>query len=106
MPSTLVLAEELGTGDVAAEPKLCPLQYAAGRIEACPRESCPFWEEGGVVLEAACALDRLGLDLDHNPQLAHWLLKLRRLLIEAKRPTEREEAHHLFERLLPPGVRG
>src|SRR6266540_5325444 len=43
--------------------KLCALQDAAGRVEACPGEGCPFWEEGGAVLEGGCAIERLSLDL-------------------------------------------
>ncbi len=105
MVSPLVSGVELGTDCAPGEPKLCVLQYAAGRIEACACAACPFWEEGGVVLEPGCALERLGLDLEHNPELVDWLLELRRELFEAKTPGREEKKHHLFQRLLPPDLR-
>jgi len=84
---------------------LCALQYAAGRVEACPGPVCPFWEEGGAVVEAGCAVQRLGLRLEGNTDLVAWLLRIRTALREAEAPEEREEALHLFHRLLPPGLR-
>lgn len=55
--------------------KLCTLEYALGRIEPCPRSSrCPFWEEGGAVLESGCMLERFLPAEDWTPELAaHWL---------------------------------
>jgi len=90
---------------VTSELKLCVLQYAAGRVEACARGHCPFWEEGGVVVGEGCALQRLGLDLERNPELVSWLLKVRRRLDEAKTPAQRKGALELFQRLLPPDLR-
>ena len=57
--------------------RLCALQYAAGRVEACPRARCPFWEPGGAVLEDGCLIERLGLDLERRPDRSHALLELR-----------------------------
>lgn len=93
------------TGSVSGKGVLCALQYAAGRIEACPGPACPFWEEGGAVVEPGCAIERLGLRVEGNPQLAGWLLRIRTALCEAAAPAEREQALHLFHRLLPPGLR-
>jgi len=66
-------------------PKACPLQDAAGRVEACPGVGCPFWEEGGVVLEGGCAIQRLALDLALRPQLVQSLLEIRLQLDRARR---------------------
>ncbi len=93
------------TYDVGAETTLCPLQYAAGRVEACPGPVCPFWEEGGAVVDAGCAVRRLGLPLEENDELVAWLLRIRTALREAASPEERGSALHLFHRLLPPGLR-
>src|SRR5262249_8360173 len=62
-----------------AEParKGCALQDAVGRVEACPGVGCPFWEEGGAVLEAGCMIERLSLDLARRPERAQSLLELR-----------------------------
>ena len=67
----------------AAKP--CALQDAAGRVEACPGEGCPFWEEGGAVLEGGCAIERLSLDLARRPELAQYLLEIRLGLDRARR---------------------
>lgn len=82
------------------EEKLCLLQYAAGRIESCPAGRCPFWESGGAVLAGGCAVERLGLglEIETNPQLAHWLLRVRTRL-------EDTGDGRLFYQLLPPGLR-
>ena len=76
-------------GGLAAEvvraARACALQDAAGRVEACPGESCPFWEEGGAVLEGGCAIERLSLDLARRPELAQYLLEIRLGLDRARR---------------------
>lgn len=92
------------TGETGTEGALCPLQYAAGRVEACPGAACPFWEEGGAVVEAGCAVQRLGLPLEEGSDLVSWLLRVRTALREAGAPEERRAALHLFHLLLPPGL--
>ncbi len=82
----------------AATARLCRLQYAAGRVEACPEERCPFWEPGGAVIEGRCVFERL--DLPGSPKLAAWLLRIRTMLESAHTREEEDEAWHLFYRLL------
>lgn len=60
-----------------APEKRCALLETVGRVEACPGDGCPFWEEGGAVLEGGCAIERLSLDLAHRPELAQYLLEIR-----------------------------
>jgi hypothetical protein len=74
---------------------------AVDRIEECAESGCSFWEPGTAVLEPGCALERLGLpvELERNPPLAHWRLKVRALLDEHR---EREEQRR-FLMPLPPG---
>ncbi len=90
---------------VSTEIKLCRLERTAGREATCTFERCPFWEEGGAVVEGGCALERLGIDLDSSPGFAHWLLEMRRTLEEARTPEERAEALRLLREVLPPGLR-
>jgi hypothetical protein len=68
----------------------CTLQYAAGRIERCPGEECPFWADSG------CAIAGLRADLEANPLLVSHLLALRSKISSAPKS--------LFG-LLPPGLR-
>jgi hypothetical protein len=56
------------------EPKLCELQYAAGRVEQCPGESCLYW------VDEACILAPLKGDIGANPDLVAFLLSLRNRL--------------------------
>lgn len=74
--------------------RLCALQYHADRIEACPGADCPFWDEG-------CILERLDLDLDVRPELAHALLQVRRRVEQAVTAEDEEGARSLFYRLVP-----
>jgi hypothetical protein len=61
--------------------KLCDLQYAAGRIEACPESGCPFFGDRG------CALGGLRADLPSNLPLStfcstcagEWVARPKRL---------------------------
>ena len=78
----------------AAKP--CALQDAAGRVEVCPGEGCPFWEEGGAVLEGGCAIERLSLDLARRPELAQYLLRIR---LEFDRARRGGDGRSLFYRL-------
>lgn len=82
----------------APEAKLCRLRYAAGRIEACPEDRCPFWEPGGAVLEGQCAFE--GIDFTYKPQLAGALLRIRKQLESAGTREEESEARNHFYRLL------
>lgn len=84
---------------------LCPLQYAASRVETCPGERCPFWESD-VRGEPGCAVTRLGIALEEEPKLVAFLLRLRLELAqrrdgrEAPRSEAGERVHSLFY-LLP-----
>lgn len=57
--------------------RLCVLQGTVGRTETCPRERCPFWEEGGAVIDAGCFLERVLPVEDWTPELAHRWLRIR-----------------------------
>lgn len=82
------------------EPENCTLTLAAeGKIEACPRERCAFWERGGAVLEGHCVVERLGVDV-RRPDLADYLLETRRRLDQARGLAEAEAAHLEFARRL------
>jgi hypothetical protein len=65
----------------------CRLQSTLGRDEECPRDSCPFWEPGGAVLDGRCALEQV--DLGENAELAAWLLRIRKRLEAARRAAAR-----------------
>jgi hypothetical protein len=91
----------LGTGRVTIRRMdRCRLQYTVGRIEACPEEPCPFWEGGRAVLEGGCVFDQL--DIGDNPELAAWLLRIRKRLEAAKTVAEDPRALRLFYRLSSP----
>lgn len=85
----------------ALEARLCRLQYAVGRVETCPEERCPFWEPGGAVLEGRCVSERLGAS--GNPDLAAWLLRIRKTLESERTREEDAGARRLFYRLLNEG---
>ena len=81
-------------------PKQCSLRAAIGERELCPGGACPFWEDGGAIVEAGCAIERLGIPIDRHPELAYHLLD-RRLAVEAARSdAERADAHRRFSELL------
>lgn len=87
------------------EPKLCTLSVVAGNDEECPRGWCAFWEHGGAVVEAGCGIERLGVRVD-DPQLARYLLDLRR---ELEGVRDVEAARAALERLAevaPPDLAG
>jgi hypothetical protein len=69
----------------------CLIQDALDRVEACPGQACPFWESGGPALPGGCAVARLGLptslDLRQRPDLAAWLLEIRRSLESGGSPS-------------------
>jgi hypothetical protein len=80
------------------ETRLCSLETAVGRSQACPEDACPFWEPGGAALDGRCAFEELGLSADAG--LASWLLEIRERL-EAAGSVEEDGAlraafHHLI----------
>jgi hypothetical protein len=84
---------------------LCRIRMTLGEVEACPRGACPFWEHGGAVVESACGLERLGLDLE-RPDLAEYLVELRGRLETARDEREREAARQAFAEIVPPEFSG
>jgi hypothetical protein len=88
---------------MAADPgpsRLCRLQDAVHRIEMCPGTRCPFWEEGGPIVEPGCAFERINLELHAQPELAHQLLEMRKMLEQPASENDVNEARRLFFRLL------
>lgn len=55
----------------------CHLQAAAGRVEACPEQECPFWDD------QECVIAALRSDYEHDPDLTQMLLILRERLSTA-----------------------
>jgi len=80
------------------ETKLCKLQYALGRVEACPESGCPFWEPGGAALEGRCAVEQI--DFAARPDLAELLVRVRLELERVRTRREADEVRSLFYRLL------
>jgi hypothetical protein len=78
--------------------RICSLEAAVGKVEACPEDACPFWEPGGAALDGRCAFEQLEVRAD--PALAEWLLELRERLASAESTAAADEAHTLFCRLL------
>jgi hypothetical protein len=63
-------------------PRTCFL-YGAVEVSAlCRPRSCSFWEDEA----SSCVLERIGLraTLDERPELARWLLAVRRELSSSK----------------------
>ena len=81
-------------------PKQCSLREAVGEREACPGAACAFWEPGGAVVEPGCAIERLGIPVARQPDLARHLLDLRLGLEELQTEAERRDAHRRFSELL------
>jgi hypothetical protein len=78
--------------------RLCTLEGAVGRLEACPEGACPFWEPGGAALEGRCAFEEL--DVEADAELATWLLEIRERLASAESTAAADEARRLFSHLL------
>ena len=78
--------------------RLCSLESAVGRREACPKGACPFWEPGGAALGGRCAFEQL--DIEADAQLATWLLDIRERLASAESTAAVEAAHSLLSHLL------
>lgn len=85
--------------------KLCSLRAAIGNDEECPRGWCAFWEHGGAVVEAGCAIERMGLDLE-NIDLAYYLNDLRRALDGARSEEAARTARRDLSQLAPPDISG
>jgi hypothetical protein len=85
--------------------KLCRLRAAIGNDEECPRGWCAFWEHGGGVVEAGCAIERMGVDLE-NVDLAYYLNDLRRALDQAASEEAAQNARRDLSQLVPPDISG
>lgn len=85
-----------------SEPTACRLHAALGDIEECPRGWCAFWEKevGG----GRCGLERLGLNVIEEPELARHLLEVRKQLDAVRSSEQVEEILRELERTLPPGL--
>ena len=82
--------------------RLCTLEGAVGKVEACPEGACPFWEPGGAVVGGRCAFEQL--DVRADTSLAAWLLEIRERLASAESTAAANEAHSLFCHLLNESV--
>jgi hypothetical protein len=65
-------------GAMDGQERLCRLEQLEGRLVPCPEEKCAFWEPGGKIVEGRCVLH--GIDFQHEPGLAAWLLEFRNSL--------------------------
>jgi hypothetical protein len=81
-------------------PKRCGLRHAVGESELCPGASCAFWEEGGSIVAAGCEIERLGIPVDRDRELASHLLELRLTMEAAREAAERADARRRFAELL------
>ncbi len=84
---------------------ICALHHTTGTIEACPGAECPFWESGGAVVSAGCAFERIQIEFETRPGVAHWLLGIRESLESARTEEEKASAHRALKEFLPPGLR-
>lgn len=80
--------------------KKCNLHAALGENELCPGSECAFWEDGGAIVEAGCAIERLGVPIEQQSELAKQLLDVRLAAETALSDAERADAHHRFAELL------
>jgi hypothetical protein len=78
--------------------RVCTLEAAVGKLEACPEGGCPFWEPGGAALGGRCAFEEL--DVEADEALATWLLEIRTRLASAESTAAADEVHTLFSHLL------
>jgi hypothetical protein len=78
--------------------RLCSLKATVGKAEACPEDSCPFWDPGGAVLGGRCAVEELGVVAD--AELATWLLEIREKLTAASSEEEQRAMRSVFHQLL------
>lgn len=77
---------------------LCDLHYAVGDREECPGADCAFWEDG------ACTFERVSFEFEGRPDVARWLLGIRREL-ETAQQAVRQGARNGLNASLPPGLR-
>jgi hypothetical protein len=87
------------------ETRFCSLSVAAGEDAECPRGWCAFWETGGALVEPGCAIERLGVDV-RDPQLARYLLDLRRELESVRDAEAARAALERLAELTPPELAG
>jgi len=85
--------------------RLCRIKLTLGDVEPCPKGACPFWEGGGALIDEDCGLERRGIDLD-RPDLASYLVELRKRLEDARDAAERAEARTALAGLVPPELSG
>jgi hypothetical protein len=78
--------------------RLCSLEAAVGKSEACPADGCPFWEPGGAALGGRCAFEQL--DITSDAALAVWLLEIRGRLEAASSADEERTMRSAFLHLL------
>jgi hypothetical protein len=83
---------------------LCALHLALGERERCPGAACAFWEDGGAVVDAGCAFDRVKLEFHARPDVARWMLGIRHSLESARSAEEKERARSAINCVLPPGL--
>jgi len=83
---------------VAQETRPCSLAAAVGKEQACPGETCPFWEPGGAALGGRCAVEQLGVAAD--AELARWLLEIREKLAAAGPEDDERVMRSVFHHLL------
>ena len=57
--------------------RTCILESARGNAEPCAERECPFWEQGGAVLDPGCFLERVLPGPDWTPELAERWVSLR-----------------------------
>jgi hypothetical protein len=88
---------------VDAEPNSCALSVVLGQAEECAGPACPFWDEGGAVVEADCALPHLGIDVS-DPGLASYLLQVRGSLERARDAEAATAAYAQLAELVPPDL--
>ena len=84
--------------------QLCALHLALGEREACPGSACAFWEEGGAIVEGGCGFDRVRLEFHARPNVARWLLGIRRTLESARSADDVARARDALNSVLPPGL--
>jgi hypothetical protein len=80
--------------------KRCSLRAAVGERELCPGHECSFWEDGGATVAAGCAVERLGIPVARQPELAGYLLDLRLTLEAVRSKADRADARRRFAELL------
>jgi hypothetical protein len=72
-------------------PRICQLEYAAGRTRKCPGDTCPYWADDD------CAVGRYWAEVAGNRELTELLLDLRERL-------DRRDPSHAFRQFHPPGL--